>query len=213
MNEAQSQTIEQVLLERMGVSVEDALATGADFVDEKASVAAEHDVDLDARFESLMSLLQTVTQPETMAALNGLVQRLPQLLQLAKLADEIPNIIASLGDVADDYQQRCDRNGIDLEKSLANGLHAALFLSTHVDKDDLERLGELLKSEIFSHNAISVISNAANSLSSAQQNACQSETPKRVGLLGLIGLMRKPDIQKSIAFAAKFGECFGKNMD
>jgi len=32
-------------------------------------------------------------------------------------------------------------------------------------------------------------------------------------MFGLVGLLRNPDIQKSIAFAAKFGECFGKNMD
>ena len=40
LNGTKSQTIEQVLFERMGVSVEDAFATGADFVDETVSKAA-----------------------------------------------------------------------------------------------------------------------------------------------------------------------------
>lgn len=213
MNKPQSQTIEQVLFEKMGVSVEDAFATGADFVDEKVSAAAEHGADLEPRFDGLLSLLKEVTQPDTLASLSELVQRLPQLVQLMRLADEIPSIIAALADAMDDFQKRCQGDGIDVEKSIANGIHAALFLTTHIEKDDLERLGQLLKSEIFSHNAISVISNAANSLASAQQNSTQSRTPDRVGVFGLIGLLRNPDIQRSIAFAAKFGERFGKNMD
>ena len=148
-----------------------------------------------------------------MTALNTLVDRLPQLAELTKLTDEVPNLLATVVDVLDDYQQRCAKEGIDMEKSLANGLHAALWLGSHVEKDDLARLGELLKSDILSHNSISVLGNAANSFSSAQQNACASKTPERVGMFGLVGLLRNPDIQKSIAFAAKFGECFGRNMD
>jgi len=213
LNETKSQTIEHVLFERMGVSVEDAFATGADFVDEQVSKAAQSGVDIEPRLGSLFEILLKVTEPKTMTALNTLVDRLPQLAELTKLTDEVPNLLATVGDVLDDYQQRCAKEGIDMEKSLANGLHAALWLGSHVEKDDLARLGELLKSDILSHNSISVLGNAANSLSSAQQNACASKTPERVGMLGLVGLLRNPDIQKSIAFAAKFGECFGRNMD
>ncbi len=213
MNGPESQTIEEVLFEKMGVSVEGAFATGADFVDEKVSHAAQQGIDLEPRLSSLMGMLVKLTEPETMSALNTLLERLPQLAQLAKLADEMPNIIATVGDVLDDYQQRCSNEGIDVEKSLVNGLQAALWLGTQVEKEDLSRIGELLKSDILSHHAITVLSNAANSLASAQQDACGSQTKERVGMLGLIGLMRNPEIQKSVAFAAKFGECFGKNMD
>lgn len=213
LDESKSQTFEHVLFERMGVSVEDAFSTGADFIDEKIGQAAQQGVDVEPRIGSLLEILLKVTEPKTMAALSTLVERLPQLAQLAKMADEVPNLLATVGDVLDDFQQRCAQEGIDMEKSLANGLHAALWLGSHVEKDDLARLGELLKSDILSHNSISVLGNAANSLSSAQQNACVSKTPERVGMLGLVGLLRNPDIQKSIAFAAKFGECFGRNMD
>ena len=213
LDETKSQTIEHVLFERMGVSVEDAFATGADFVDEQVSKASESGVDIEPRLGSLFEILLKVTEPKTMTALNTLVDRLPQLAELTKLTDEVPNLLATVGDVLDDYQQRCAKEGIDMEKSLANGLHAALWLGSHVEKDDLARLGELLKSDILSHNSILVLGNAANSLSSAQQNACASKTPERVGMFGLVGLLRNPDIQKSIAFTAKFGECFGRNMD
>lgn len=213
MSEIEPQTIEQVLFEKMGVSVEGAFATGADYIDEKVCQAAEQGVDLEPRIGSLLELILSVAEPKTMAALKLLVERLPQLAELAKFADEVPNIIATVGDVLDEFQQNCETQGIDMEKSLANGLQAAIWFGSNVEQEDLERLGELLKSDIFHHNSIAVISNAANSLSSAQQNACETKTPDRVGLFGLMGLLRNPDIQKSVAFAAKFGESFGKNMD
>lgn len=213
MTEPESQTIEQVLFEKMGVSVEGAFATGADFVDEKVSQAAQQGVDLESRLSSLMGMLVKLTEPETMAALNTLLERLPQLAQLAKLADEMPNIVAAVGDVLDDYQQRCVGEGIDMEKSLVNGLHAALWLGTQIEKDDLARVGELLKSDILSQHSISALSNAANSIARAQQETLGSQSKDKVGLIGLIGLMKNPEIQKSVAFAAKFGKCFGESMD
>ena len=213
MNRPESQTIEEVLFEKMGVSVEGAFATGTNFVDEKVSDAAQRGIDLEPRLSSLMGMLVKLTEPATMSALHTLLERLPQLAQLAKLADEMPNIIAAVGDVFDDYQQRCASEGIDMEKSLVNGLHAALWLGTQIEKDDLSRIGELLKSDILSHHSIAVLSNVANSFASAQQDTCSAQTQDKVGMIGLIGLMRNPEIQKSVAFAAQFAECFGKNMD
>ncbi|MFT7634003.1 MAG: hypothetical protein ACI87E_005062 [Mariniblastus sp.] len=204
--------MEHVLFEKMGVSVEGAFATGADFIDEKVSQATEQGVEVEPRIGDLLEILLKVTEPKNMAALNTLVERLPQLTKLAQLADQVPNLIATFGDLIDDFQQRCASEGIDMEKSLTNGLHAALRLGTYFEKDDLERLGELLKSDMLNHNSISVLSNAANSMASAQRDTCDSKIPERVGLLGLIGLLRNPDIQKSLAFASKFGECFGKNI-
>lgn len=213
MNESSSQTIEDVLFERMGVSVEDAFATGADVIDEQVSKAAESGVDVEPRLSSLLGLLVQLTEPENMKALQTLIERLPQLAKLAQLVDEAPNIVASLGDVFDDFQQRSESQGINLEKSLVNGLHAALWLGCHIDEEDLSRLGELLKSDILSRESISAVGNAANALTAAQKEAAQTNQPQRVGLLGLMGVMRNPEVQKAVAFAAKFGEEFGRNMD
>ncbi|QEG23730.1 DUF1641 domain-containing protein [Mariniblastus fucicola] len=209
----ESQTIEQVLFERMGVSVEDAFATSADAIDEKISRAADKGVEVEPRVEGLLGLLLQLTEPENMKSLQTLVQRLPQLAALAKLADEVPNVIASLGDVFDDFQKRCEGDGVDLERSLVNGLQAALWLGAQIDKQDLEKIGELLKSDILSNEAIAVVGNAANALTSAQKESALSTTKQRIGIFGLLGVMRNPEIQKAVAFAAKFGEQFGKNME
>lgn len=213
LNGTKSQTIEQVLFERMGVSVEDAFATGADFVDETVSKAASDGVDVEPRLSSLLGLLVQVTEPENMKAFQTLIGRLPQLAELAKLADEVPNLIAAFGDVFDDFQQRCEAEGVNLECSMVNGLHAALWLGCQIDKQDLSRLGELLKSDILSHESIVVIGNAANALTAAQKESASDAEKQRIGMFGLMGVLRNPEVQKAVAFAAKFGEKFGKNME
>ena len=213
LNAAKSQTFEQVLFERMGVSVEDAVATGADVVDETIAKAAMDGVDVEPRVSGLLGLLLQMTEPENMKALQTLISRLPQLAELAKLADEVPNLIASLGDVFDDFQKRCESEGINLECSMVNGLHAALWLGCQIDKQDLSRLGELLKSDILSRESIQVIGNAANALTAAQKDSSSSKEKQRIGMFGLLGVLRNPEVQKTVAFAAKFGEEYGKNMD
>ena len=213
LNDIKSQTIEQVLFERMGISVEDAFATGADFVDETVTKAAIGGVDVEPRISSLLGLLLQVTEPENMKALQTLINRLPQLAELTKLADDVPNLIASLGDVFDDFQQRCVADGINLECSMVNGLHAALWLGCQIDKEDLSRLGELLKSDILSRESIEVIANTANALSTAQKDSASGAQRQRIGMFGLMGVLGNPEVQKAVAFAAKFGEEFGKNME
>ena len=138
LNETKSQTIEQVLFERMGVSVEGAFATGADFVDETASKAASAGVDVEPRLSSLLSLLMQLTEPENMKALQTLIGRLPQLAELAKLTD---------------------------------------------------------------------------ALSAVQEKTANSKEKQKLGMFGLLGALKNPDVQKAVAFAAQFGEEFGKTID
>jgi hypothetical protein len=213
MNESNSQTIEEVLFERMGLSVENAVAAGADVVDERVAAAVSSGIDVDARLTGLSSLLEKLSEPATVSALGQLLESLPQLAQLAKLANEMPNIFAIIGDVLDSHQQQCEAQGIDVEKAITNGVHAALFLGSRVDSEHLQRIGDLLGSDILNPHAVNVVDNAAKSLTNAQERLGESSPPKRVGLLGLLGALRNPEIQRSLAFAVQFGKCFGKNLE
>ncbi len=212
MNESNSQTMEEVLFQRMGISVEDAVAAGVDIVDEKVASAVQSGVDVDARLTGLGQLFEKLSEPSTLTALGELLENLPQLARLSKLANEMPNILATIGDVIDSQQQRCAAQGIDVEKAIGNGVHAALFLGSHVDSEHLQRIGDLLGSDIFNPHAVSVVDNAAKSLTNAQENICESPS-KRIGMWGLLGALRDPEIQRSLAFAIQFGKCFGKNLD
>ncbi len=212
MNPSEPQTVEQVLFERMGVSVEDAVATGTDYVDETVSRAVDSGIEVDQRLAGLGQLLEKLTEPATMSALDQLLDRLPQLAQLAKLAEEMPNLLATAGDVLDDYQKKCEVEGIDIEKAASNGLQTVLYLGSQVDNEHLRRIGDLLGSDILNPHALNVVDNAAKSLNSAQQQVC-GETADRIGMLGMLRAFRDPQIQRSLAFAVQFGKCFGQNLD
>ncbi len=212
MPESDSQTIEQVLFERMGVTVENALATGTDFVDEKVAQAAQSGIDVDARLSGLGQLLEKLSEPATVAALSDLLDRLPQLAQLARIADELPNVLATVGDVMDDYQQRCETEGIDVEKAIVNGMQAMLYLGSQVNNEHLRRIGDLLGSDILNPHALNVVDNAARSLNAAQEHVCATAAD-RIGMFGLLKALRDPQIQRSLSFAVQFGKCFGKQID
>ncbi|MEZ6096863.1 MAG: DUF1641 domain-containing protein [Pirellulaceae bacterium] len=212
MNNSGSQTIEEALFGRMGISVDDAIATATDVVDEKVSSAVASGKNVDERIKGLGDLFERLTEPQTLSALNQLIDALPQLTQMVSLAKEMPNLVAMLGDMFDEYQKRYAADGIDVEKALTNGVEATLFLGSKVDMEHLRRIGDLLASDILNPHALHVVDNAAKSLNSAQKEIC-GEPNGRVGLFGLLSAIRNPEIQRSLAFAVQFGKCFGKNMD
>lgn len=208
-----AQTFEQAMFGRMGVSVEDVIATGTDALDEKMAAAVDAGIAMDQQLPALAGVLAKLARPETVAALNQLLDSLPQLAQLAQLANELPNVLATAGDILDSYQRRCAENDIDVEKAILNGMHAALFLGSKVDSEHLQRIGDLLASDILNPHAVRVVDNAAKSLTTAQKNVCQGSEQKQLGLFGMLSALRDPQIQRSLAFAVQFGRCFGNNLE
>jgi uncharacterized protein YjgD (DUF1641 family) len=212
MNPPESRTLEQALFERMGISVDDALSVGTDVLDEHVAAAAERGIDVDQRLAELLGLVVQLTQPDTLTAIKALVDHLPQLSRLASLADQLPDLLATVGDVLDDSQRRLESEGLDVERSLVNGIQAALWLGSQVEKEDLQRMGKLIQSDVLNPDAVAVVENAASSLRHVQEDLCQSGSTRRVGLFGLWQALRNPNVQRSLAFATRFGECFGKNL-
>ncbi len=212
MREANSNTIEQILFDRMGVTIENAIAAGADFVDDQAARAGDSGVDVDERLSGLTNLFGKLSEPATILALSELLKQLPQLAQLAKIAVELPKLLAIVGDVVEEYQQKFAADGIDVEKALTNGLNAVLYLSSEIDHERLQRIDSLLSSEILNPNALNVIANAVNSLHTAQTET-SGQSKDRIGIFGMLAALRDPQVQRSLAFAVEFGKCFGKNLD
>ncbi len=171
------------------------VAAGADVVDELCRKAGQSGVDVEARFQSLMDLFLRVTEPKNMMALENLVARLPQLEEASRLIDEVPNLVATMGDVFEDYARQAQEQGIDIEKSASQSLRAVLLLGSRIDDQTLATL-----------------SNAAKSLTVAQSESCKSEGPARVGAFGVMQAMSNPDVQKSLGFAMRFAKCFGSTL-
>lgn len=211
MENTKAETLEDVLQNRLGLTVEDAIATGTDIVDEQVARSADRGVQFDQRLDGLGDLLERLSRPETLTAIATLLDSLPQLVEMLRVAQQLPNLLATLGDVVDDTQQRCAAEGMDIEKAIINGCQAAMWLGTKVDQAHLRRLGDLLGSEIMNVNALNVVDNAARSLNTAQQQS-QPQQPPKLGLLGLLKAMRDPEIQRSLDFAIHFGKSFGQNL-
>jgi len=212
MNHSDPKTVEQVLFERMGVSVEDLVAAGTDYVDEEAVRAADAGIEIDHRLSGLGTLIEKLTEPDTVSALLELLDRLPTLAKLVKLSNELPQFMAMLANGMEDYQQRCAADGIELEKAVRNGLRALLYLGSNVDDEQVQRIGDLLATDILNPPALHVMDKVAKSLDTAQQQLCTA-TPERVGMLGLLNALRDPQMQHSLAFAVQFGKCFGRNLN
>ncbi len=211
MSQSKSQTIEQVLFEQMGVTVEQALATGTDIVDEKMAAAAEAGVDVPRRLENLFGLFERLSRPETADAVSRLIDGLPDLAALVEKSSGLSDAVAMMVDVMDDHQQRYSQNGIDVERSLSQGLRAALWLGSHIRNEDLSRIGDLLNSNILDARAVRVVDAAAKSLAEAGDQ--DPAANRRIGLLGLLAVLRKPEIQSSLAFGIRFARSFGNHLE
>ena len=209
-NGTSTESIEDVLFTRMGVTVADALATGTDAIDETISKSVEHGIDVNSRLSGLVGLLTQLTEPKNLQALSTLVSLLPQLAELAKVSQQIPGMIAAIGDVFDEFQEQCATDGINLEASLTQSLQAVLRLGSQLDTDKIELLSRLMQSDILNSDTITAATAAATALKSCQQEAGPTE---KVGLFGLLGLLRDPDIQHAVGFASKFGKKFGKQIE
>jgi len=189
------------------------LAIAADFFDATCRKAAENGIDIEPRATRLLNLLIQVTEPKNMCAIEQLVSRLPKLEEGSALLDELPNLLATAMDVFDEWAAEQKARGIDLEQSVRQGLHAALYLGGKVHKEELDRIGFLLRSEVLSENSVATVGMAGTALSSCHQGTCEHPVAKRVGLFGLLGAMRDPNTQRALSFGLQFAKCFGGVLD
>ena len=194
-------------------AVPNLLATLVDLADTVSGQAAKNGIELEQRGQGLMKLLLRLTEPETIQAADRLLRELPKLAEASKLLAEAPNLAATLMDVLDEWTSKLRADGIDIETSLKQGLHAALWLGGRISETELDRLGDLLRSDVLDEHAVDVVALAGSSLAKCQQDTCEMETPKRIGMFGLLSALRDPDTQRALAFGVRFAKCFGNAMD
>jgi len=189
------------------------VAIAVDWFDALSRKASLQGIDLEQRSADLLHLLVQVTEPNTMQAMQRLISRLPKLEQGSALLDELPNLLAIAMDVFDEWAKDMKSEGIDLEQSVRQGLHAALYLGGQIRKEELDRIGFLLKSDVMSENSVATVGMAGSALSSCHRGTCEHPVPKRVGLWGLLGSIRDPNTQRALAFGLQFAKCFGSVLD
>ncbi|GAA4435934.1 DUF1641 domain-containing protein [Bremerella cremea] len=189
------------------------IAIATDVFDEMAQKAKEDGIDLQARAGQLLALFKKATEPQNIKALSTLVDHLPQLEKAAEMSEELPNLVAIATDVFDEWAADLKKQDINLEQSLRNGIQAALYLGGQIRREELDRLGYLLKSDVLSEFSVETVSLAGSALSSCRQGSCEHPVPKRLGLFGLLGASQDPSTQRALAFAVQFGKCFGSLLE
>lgn len=189
------------------------IAIATDLFDAFVKQASEQGIDIEARAKDLLSLFQQLTAPENAAALRVLVDQLPHLATAANHLNELPNLAAIATDVFDEWSSQLKADGIQLEESVRNGLYAALYLGGQIHRDELDRLGFLLKSEVLSEHSVATVGMAGAALSNCHEQVCHSPIPKQIGLFGLLKAMRNPQTKRALVFAVQFSKCFGGMLE
>ncbi|PQO25270.1 hypothetical protein C5Y96_25540 [Blastopirellula marina] len=197
----------------MAQDVPNLVAIATDLFDAVARQAADQNIDLEQRATQLLLLFKKATDPENLQALNVLVDHLPQLEKAAEMSDDLPNLIAVATDVFDEWAAELKADGVELEQSVRNGLRAALYLGGQIRREELDRLGYLLKSDVLSQHSVETVSLMGSALSSCRQGSCEHPVPERMGLMGLLSASRDSNTQRALAFAVQFGKCFGNLLD
>jgi hypothetical protein len=188
-------------------------AIAVDMFDALSRKANEGGVDIEQRATDMLKLLVQVTEPPNLRAIEALVARLPQLAAASSSLENLPGLLAIATDVFDEWSTKLKAQGIDIEQSLRQGLHAALYLGGQVQKEELDRIGYLLKSAVMSENSVATVGLAGSALSQCHRGTCADPVPKRIGLWGLLGALRDPNAQRAIAFGLQFAKCFGGELE
>lgn len=181
-----------------------AIATVVDTADDWIRRAEERDFRLDERLHATLRAAERLTAPET-------VEKLEKALALA---DQIPGLLAMFGDVADGWVARLQEAGIDLDERGRILLQALERLTSPQALQVLRSLLEnvevvqgLLDAGVFDPEPVSIVSKAGLGLAQVGR-----ESPQPVGLLGLLGALRDPDVQRSLGFAIRFAKRFGEAL-
>jgi len=160
-----------------------ALATGTDIFDEEVARLEARGVDVDARARSLLVLLEKISEPEALAAMEQAVEMAPQL----------PGMSAMAVDVLDEEAHRLMDEGVDLAEIVSESARAAI---------------QMVRSGALGPGALNTIGELAYALSEAGR-----QPPEKIGPLGMFSALRDPDVQRGLGFLVTMGRVLGQRLE
>lgn len=180
------------------------VATAADTLDSLAARAQARGIDLDERLAGVLRLVERLTDPRTMHALESLVD----------LAESAPGLVASAVDTADGFIDRARSSGIDVDERLRvlarvaerltspEALGAVESLLAKVDS-----LQAVLASGVLDPRALATVATAGDALAKA---ANAPAAP--MGLWGAFRASGDPEVQRALGFFVRFAHAFGADL-
>ena len=170
------------------------VAMMTDIVDDTARQASEHGVNLDERLRLGLSILERLTQPK-------MVEKLDHLLGMLEQGD---GLVAMAVDSFDDVMRIANEKGIDPQEFFQQAMAVTSKMAQLLSRPETK---ELLESGVFDVSTLKVMSAAANALTEAN-----AEPPKKVGLFGLMRVMKDSSMQKAMGFLTTFAKKFGSRL-
>ncbi|MEW4569255.1 DUF1641 domain-containing protein [Tautonia sp. JC769] len=199
-------------LERLADEAPPLVATAVDALDESCRTLAATGAGPDERLGRLLRFAGRLTDDDTFRAIDRLLDRAGQLDGVMSTVDRFPGLLAVVVDTLDEYAATLAKQGIDVETSLRQGLHALLWLGNRVSEAELERLGILLRSDVLEPHALAVVGKTGRALATCHENTCSTRTPDQIGPVGLIRALGDPDVRRSLSFLVQVARCFGQNL-
>ncbi|MBY0394967.1 MAG: DUF1641 domain-containing protein [Thermoleophilia bacterium] len=162
--------------------------------------------------DRVVSRLERLGDDATTRALETLAARADDLDRLARVLEQAPGLVAMAADLFDEWARAQAERGLDVEKSLRQGLHAALWLGERVSEVELERLGIFLRSEVLEPHALAVVGKTGRALAACHSEACNAATPASAGPVEALRALNDPDVRRSLGFLIRVAKCFGASV-
>ncbi len=190
--EARLERLERALqpLEGLAHQAPAMVATVGDITDEWAKRLG----DMEARVSALTQLVERLTRPQTIQTLGHLVD----------LAEDAPNLVATMGDVLDETMADAAAQGLELTH-VADDAKRLLFglLKLTTSKE----LRALLDSGMLDPKALQTLGMAAQAVAAASDHE-----PPKVGMFGALKALRGDDTQRALGFLLDVAVGFGRAL-
>jgi len=184
------------------------VGAATDAFDEEVARLAGRGVDVDVRLRAALRALERLTDERSLAALERLANRLPDLAPLVELAHHAPHAVATATDAFDEEVARLAERGLEVDTALRNGVAALLYLGQRISTAELEALGELLRSDVLHPRSVDLVGRLGRALVAA------AEAPRgSVGPFGALSRLGDRDTRRSTAFLLEFARRFGAALD
>ena len=191
-------------LEQVQQQLPNLVAVVTDTLDQRAAELQADGVDITERAGNALRLLERITDPSMARQLTSLLQ----------LAEQAPNVIATLVDSFDQHVGALQER-MDLGERTAMLARVAEHLTTPAALGTVETLIEhlpslqqLLGSGVLGEGPIGVLGRAGQALTQAE-----SVAPHPVGAFGLLRALSDHDVQRALGFAISFARAFGASLD
>jgi hypothetical protein len=189
---------------RASAVIPDAVATVTDTFDGAVRTMQQRGIDVDARASAVLSLLERVSQPKTLAALESLVA----------LGESIPHSIAAATDTLDGMARRAQDAGIDLDERarllLACGERLTspeALAALQLVLGRIDALQNVLRSGLLEASSVAVVARAGAAIAETA-----AEPPAQAGPFALVRALSDPNVQRSLSLAIRFAQRFGASL-